>query len=124
MAVSRQALRIAATVWLALLILGSLQPARPAMVTGNHRQIHWVAFAGAAVLLFLLAGTRRQEILGACTIFALGVSLEILQHLIYRHPMEWRDIADDGLAILVAFALYQLTGARKPKSSADGKQRV
>jgi hypothetical protein len=29
--------------------------------------------------------------------------------------MEWRDIGDDGFAILVAFALYYLTGSRKPK---------
>jgi hypothetical protein len=74
-----------------------------------------VAFAGAALLLLASSYTRRQEILGAFGIFFLGISLEVLQHLIYRNPMEWRDIGDDGLAILAAFAIYQLTGARKPK---------
>jgi hypothetical protein len=114
-AVSRAVLRIVAGVWLALLIVGSLQPARPGIVTGLHREIHWLAFAGAALLLFSLSRTRRQRILGALTIFLLGFSLELLQHLIYRNRLEWRDIADDGLAILLAFALYRLTGAWKPR---------
>jgi hypothetical protein len=102
-------------VWIALLIAGSLQPARPSVVTSHHRLIHWVAFAGAALLLLLLSKTRLREILGALAIFFLGVSLEVVQHLIYRNQLEWRDIGDDGAAILAAFALYRLTGAWKPR---------
>ena len=82
--VSRAVLRVVAKIWLAILIVGSLQPARPGVVSGLHRGIHWLAFAGAALLLFSLSRTRRQEILGAFTIFLLGFSLELLQHLIYR----------------------------------------
>lgn len=111
----RIALRAAAWVWIALLVVGSLQPSRPSTVKSLHREIHWVAFAGAALLLFALSKTRRREILRACTVFLLGVSLEIAQHLIYRNHLEWQDIADDGLAILAAFILYRLTGAWKPK---------
>lgn len=114
-AVSRAAVRAAAWVWIALLVAGSLQPARPGSVKGFHREIHWVAFAGGAVLLFALSKTRRREILGAGGIFLLGVSLEVAQHLIYRNRLEWRDMFDDGLAILAAFVLYRLTGAWKPK---------
>jgi hypothetical protein len=114
-AVSRAVLPIVAKVWLALLIVGSLQPARPGIVTGLHREIHWLAFAGTALLLFSLFRTRRQEILGAFTVFLLGFSLELLQHLIYRNHLEWRDIADDGLAIFLALALYRLAGAWKPR---------
>ena len=116
--VSRGALRIAAWVWISLLVAGSLQPARPGIVKGLHREIHWVAFAGAAVLLFALSKTRLREMLGAGAIFLLGVSLEVLQHLIYRNALEWRDVVDDGLAILAAFALYRLTGAWKPRPDA------
>ena len=114
--VSRTVLRIVTWIWLALVIVGSLQPARPGVVKGNHRPTHYVAFAGAALLLFSLSCSRRQEIRGACTIFFLGFSLEVLQHLIYRNHLEWRDITDDGLAILLALALYRLTGAWKPRS--------
>lgn len=105
--------------WLLLLIVGSLQPARlgPGMALhrGNHpgvavhRGIHWLAFAGTALLLLLLSRNRRQEICSAIGTFLLGLSLEYLQHLIYRKPMEWRDVADDILAVLAAFALYQFT---------------
>ena len=121
--VSRAVLRVVAKIWLAILIVGSLQPARPGVVSGLHRGIHWLAFAGAALLLFSLSRTRRQEILGAFTIFLLGFSLELLQHLIYRNHLEWRDVADDGLAILLAFALYRLVGARKPRPGPRPQRR-
>lgn len=113
---SRAALRVAAWVWLALVIAGSLQPARPGVAGGLHRPIHYVAFAGAALLLLSLSRTRRREILGAAAVFFLGFSLEFLQHLIYRNCLEWRDIADDGVAVVAAVALYRLAGARKRTS--------
>lgn len=98
---------------------GRCRPARPTFVTGVHREIHWAAFAGAAILLFALSRTRRQEILRALTVFLLGVSLEVVQYLINRNHLEWRDIGDDGLAILAAFALYRLAGAWKPTPDTD-----
>jgi type II secretory pathway component PulK len=52
---------------------------------------------------------RRQQIRSALAVFLLGLSLEYLQHLIYRNPMEWWDVRDDGLAILAAHAIYQFT---------------
>ena len=70
--VSPAALRIAAWIWLALLIVGSLQPARPSPAKTLHRPIHYVAFAGATLLLLALSRTRRREIQGALAIFLLG----------------------------------------------------
>jgi hypothetical protein len=96
---------------LLLLIVGSLEPSRPAPVVVLHREIHWLAFAGVTFLLLLLSRNRRQEIRSAIGVFLLGLSLEYLQHLIYRNPMEWRDVRDDTLAILAAFALYHLVEA-------------
>lgn len=37
-------------------------------------------------------------------------SLEFVQHLVYRKPMEWWDVRDDSLAVLTAFVLYRLAG--------------
>ena len=113
----RVVFRIVAQVWLILLIVGSLQPARPSLVTGFHREIHWLAFAGATFLLLLLSRNRRQEIWSAVGVFLLGLSLECLQHLLYRSPMEWWDARDDALSIIAAFALYQFLGAPKPASA-------
>jgi hypothetical protein len=115
-AVSRVALSILAKVWIAVLIVGSLQPARPLIVKGVHSELHWVAFGGAAFLLYCLAETRRQEILRAFSMFFLGLTLEVTQYLMNQYQMEWHDVRDDGLAILAAFALYRLTGAWKPAS--------
>ena len=107
-------IRIATVAWLAFLIAGSLQPARPSLVKGVHREIHWLGFAVPAILQFIVARTRRQEILGGFAIFSLGLSVEVLQHLMYGIRMEWLDVRDNGLAILAAYALYHLAGARKP----------
>ncbi len=101
-------IRWLAQLWTLLLVVGSLQPARPGPVAGLHREIHWLAFAGVAFLLLLIAHTRRQEIRSAFAMCVLGLSLEYLQHLIYRNRMEWRDVRDDTLAIAAAFALYRL----------------
>src|SRR6266849_2488245 len=62
---------------------GALQPAGPGPVVDLHRQIHWLAFGGAAFLLLLLSRNRRQEIRSVIATCLLGLSLEYLQHLIY-----------------------------------------
>jgi len=76
-----------------------------------HREIHFFAFAGAAILL-LLSWNRRQEVRVVIAVFLMGVFLEYLQHLIYHNTMEWRDVRDDALAILAGFAAYRLAGRR------------
>ena len=109
--------------WFLILIVGSIQPARPGPMVakiGFHRGVHWLAFAGAALLLLALARNRRQEIRSAIAVFLLGLSLEYLQHVIYGNAMEWWDVRDDTLAILAAFVLYQLTRARKPAAAPPG----
>ena len=106
-------IRIVTLAWVALLVIGSLQPARPSLVKAAHREIHWLGFAVPAILQFIVARTRRQEILGGFAIFSLGLSIEVLQHLMYGIRLEWLDVRDNGLAILAAYALYHLAGARK-----------
>ena len=95
-------------IWILLLVAGSLQPARLALLGGLHRPLHWLVFSGTAFLLLLAARNLRQELCGVAAACLLGLSLECLQHLIYRNPMEWRDVRDDGLAVLLALALYRL----------------
>jgi hypothetical protein len=77
-------------------------------VLGLHREIHFLAFAGVAFLLLFLSHSRARQIGALSAAFLLGLSLETLQHLIYRHAMEWRDVSDDTLAIVAAFALFRL----------------
>jgi hypothetical protein len=78
-----------------------------------HRGVHGLAFAGVAFLLLALSKSRHQEIRSAIAVCLLGLSLEYLQHLIYRNGMEWWDVRDDTLAIFAVFALYQLTRVLK-----------
>jgi hypothetical protein len=99
-----------AQVWIVALIVVSLQPARPGPVVALHRAIHWVAFAGVALLLLLLSRTRRHKISGVAVTCLLALSLEALQHFIYRNPMEWRDVRDDVLAIMAVLLVYTFAG--------------
>jgi hypothetical protein len=115
--VKRSHLLLITEAWLLLLVVGSLQPARPGPVHLFHRELHWVAFAGAALLLFVLSRSRRQAIWSTIAVCALGFSLEILQHLIYRNSLEWWDVRDDSLAVLAAFVGYQFILAPKPAPS-------
>jgi hypothetical protein len=87
-------IRRIAQAWLLLLVIGSLQPARPGPVHAMHREIHFLAFGGTAFLLLLVTRSRREEmgvVLGGCL---LGLSLEYLQHLFYHNVMEWWDVRD------------------------------
>jgi hypothetical protein len=102
-----------AQAWILALIAGSLQPARPAPVRGLHSAIHWLAFAGTTSLLLLLCRNRREEIRAVAATCLMGLSLEYLQHVIYRNAMEWRDVRDDTLAVLAALTLYHLAGVCK-----------
>lgn len=93
---------------LMMMIVGSLQPARPGTLVAHHRGIHFLAFGGVAFLLLLRSRNRRQEIHIVVAMCLLGLSLEFLQHLIYHKAMEWWDVRDDSLASVGAFLLYRV----------------
>jgi hypothetical protein len=109
--------------WILFLVAASLQPARPGPLVTHvsiHRGVHGLAFAGAAFLLLLLSRNLRQQVRNSIVVVLLGLSLEYLQHLMYRSVMEWWDVRDDLLAVLAVFGLYQLIGARKPIAAPPG----
>jgi hypothetical protein len=93
--------------------VGPLPNVGPGPVVDLHREIHWLAFGGAAFLLLLLSRNRRQEVRGIVATCILGLSLEYLQHLIYHIHMEWIDVGDDALAAFAALTLYWLVGTCK-----------
>lgn len=105
----RAVLRIVTCLLFLVLIVGSLQRRRPGFFRPFHREIHWLAFAGAAFLLLLLSRSRREVILGVLGTCFLAISLEYLQHRIFlpHDPMEWHDVRDDALGVMLALALYR-----------------
>jgi len=106
--------------WVTGFVAVSLQPWRPettSRLSQFHRPFHLAAFAITALLLWrflALAGSALlvPRILAArvwiTALFAtiiLGACLELLQHLIYRNPMEWWDVRDDALGAIAAILL-------------------
>jgi hypothetical protein len=96
-------------------LVGPFQKAAgPGPVIVLHREIHWLVFGGATFLLLLGSRNHRQELRSAFAMCLLGLSLEYLQYVIYHiDAIEWPDVLDDVLAILVALALYWLAGTCK-----------
>ena len=101
-------IRYMAQAWILMLVVGSLQPARPGPVVAAHRALHFLVFSVATLLLLLASRTRRQKLQSAGFTLLLGLTLEWLQHLIYHNEMEWHDVRDDALATLLVLLLYWL----------------
>ena len=97
--------------WVVTLIIGSLSPDDVKDSIGTHsyhRLFHFVSFGATAVLFLLISRTRRQEYIAAGGVFALGLTLEALQHFIFGSDFEWWDVRDDFIGILIALAVFRL----------------
>ena len=97
--------------WLLVLgvIVGSLVPGQDlhALERVNDKFMH----AGSYFLLMLwFAGvyTRTRHVLLAILLFALGAGLDIAQLGTATRTFDLRDIAADGVGILIAFVLSRL----------------
>jgi len=104
-----------AGIWTAAVVAISLQPFRPPHDSGlsrMHRPVHFLLFGVTALILWRVVasiGRPRRPWLCAilCTV-ALGLAIELLQHLTYRNPMEWWDVRDDALSAAAAVFLILL----------------
>lgn len=114
-----QIIRRATQAWLLLVIVGSLQPSRPGQLLILHREIHWVAFAGAAFLVLLATRTRAQATQRVIWVWLIGVLLETLQHFLYHRTIEWLDVGDDACAVLLGLAIYWLIFRRSSLKSVN-----
>jgi len=106
LALSRNGLRWAGTVWIVFLVVLSLQPLRLHAAipgTASHFLLHLLLFGFAAVIPLLLSVSPAHETARALCVFCLTGAIEIAQGLIYGFRTEWRDLATDGIGILIAF---------------------
>jgi hypothetical protein len=96
--------------WLSVVIatIVSLQPVRPRIVAAHHGLAHVLAFALIMFLFCLRFPNRRYQFVTGFAIFLWGFSLECLQHLIYRHSIEWHDVFSNALGVLVALLFCDL----------------
>lgn len=105
-------------IWILAIVVGSLQPARPEPFVALHRQIHWLAFAAAAFLLLFPARSLRHAIQRAAAILLLGLALEWVQHFLYHGAIEWLDVRDDVVAILVGSTVFWRASRTRPAKTA------
>jgi uncharacterized membrane protein YgdD (TMEM256/DUF423 family) len=116
-------------IWVFCVVVGSLLPgrikvaigitavdqiqARSETVGAIHRSVHFGVFGATAVLFLLVAPDRRREPVAAAAAFALGALIEVAQYLLFGGVMEWWDVRDDGLGVLVASTLVHATRFRE-----------
>jgi hypothetical protein len=108
--VTRHKLRLAAAVWIALLVAFSLQPWRLRAIAGGrplHPALHVVMFGLAALFPLLLSASLVREWTRALSVLCLGIGIEVVQGLVYRHHTEWKDFKSDVLGILSAILVVR-----------------
>jgi VanZ family protein len=107
----RRAYRIAALMWAAALFIVSLQPKRPSNFhfSLTHHIAHLFGFGALAFLATVgFSRTGRMSVWPAAASFLLGLAIEFLQHLQNQKPVEWQDVRDDAIGVLVVAAISHL----------------
>ncbi len=102
------AYRIAAITWAIALLIGSLQPMRPAHFHFSiaHHVAHFLGFGALAFLAIVgFDNHSRSSRWPAAASFLFGFAIEFLQHWQNRMPIEWYDVRDDAVGVL-AFAVF------------------
>ena len=82
-----------------------------------HRVAHVGAFVAVALLLLPLARTSRETWLMAAAIFCIACGMEVLQYYVFhlhreRQPLEWWDIRDNTVGVLLALLAVRFTRFR------------
>ncbi len=101
------AYRIAAITWAVALLIGSLQPMRPAHFHFSiaHHVAHFLGFGALALLAIVGFDNHSSSLWPAAASFLFGFAIEFLQHWQNRMPIEWYDVRDDAVGVL-AFAVF------------------
>jgi glycopeptide antibiotics resistance protein len=107
----------AAILLLAGLFYLSLNQARRNGGTIAHRVDHIGAFGALALLLLPLARNRRETWLITAASLCVACGMELLQYHVFhfasnRQPIEWWDIRDNTVGILLALLAVQFTRLR------------
>jgi VanZ family protein len=100
--------RLAAVIWAAVLLVISLQPARPGNIHSGpaHNVAHFLSFGALAFLAARAFGLAdRISVRPALVSFFWGLMIEYLQHVLNRMPVEWYDVRDDTAGIIVFMIL-------------------
>jgi hypothetical protein len=112
-------LKFFAGLWITVVVAISLQPLRPPHGSGLsrlHRPAHFLLFGFTAFILSRLFAAinwrqlpryiaSRPWVIAIVSTAALGLAIELLQHLIYHNQMEWWDVRDDAIAAALAILL-------------------
>jgi hypothetical protein len=111
----RATYRIATLIWAAALLIASLQPRRPPHFHFSlaHHIAHFLGFGALAFLATVGFGKpTRISLWPAAAAFLFGFAIEFLQHLENRGPIEWHDVRDNAIGIVVLTLLSHMVYRR------------
>jgi hypothetical protein len=110
----RAVLAGAALLWIAGLVFVSLHQVVPHAPQGSmlHPIEHVVAFGILGIMLLPLCRSRGPKLVVILAILGFACALEIGQHQLFRQPIEWWDVRDDGTGLLLALLLLRFTRIR------------
>lgn len=109
---TRAILQRIAALWIAGLIVLSLQPVRVHKISGRtlgHQIEHVLLFGATAMMLLMLARNRREIFNAVGGVVLLAMGIEISQFLIYSLPaFEWWDVREDTIGAVIAWMAWQI----------------
>jgi len=125
---TRKFLKTLLPLWITVLTVGSFLPASfkqaigtksatPSVTTSStlswsHRAWHVGSFGLTTLLVSLVARSTQQRLLLVTAVFGLGLSIEILQSIVFAEQFEWWDVRDDGYGIVIMLVISQLHQVR------------
>jgi hypothetical protein len=129
--IPRSKLRVLSIVLIACTILGSFLPGEWKLLLGTepfdpntgivgsmHRLFHFATFGTTALSLLLLGRNLLEEVNAVAFTAALGLGIEVTQHLIgFSLVLEWWDVRDDFFAITAAFLAVQMANFMSAESA-------
>ncbi len=99
-------------IWLLFVITISLMPFPLKVQLGTIGRLHAAGhFFAFLVTVFLLCKELKGfsgRVAGCLSVFALAVTLEILEMVFYRNHFEWRDVAIDASGMVTGIILVTL----------------
>ena len=93
--------------WALLLTVGSLQPARVRPISqghGLHSAFHLFAFGMLGAMAILARSSWPRMVRFLCCLM-LGPLIEVIQAYAYPEAIEWQDVRDDTIAVVLFSAI-------------------
>jgi hypothetical protein len=85
-----------------------------------HSWGHLLAFSIVAFLLARMASSLRQRMLLFAGSLIFGLGIEVGEHLVFRSPLEWKDVLVDAMGVVGGMLIGVLSSPVEERTEKPG----